>query len=424
MLAKVDFAASDCYYRRELNVQVEPYMPPFRQIEFLYAGLERPRCLFVDGILETLLRSRRITLARNESEVDHHVAGLSGTAWRLLRRVYRNRLEPGLTTRATRKLWLRRGWSPRGRLLRLLRRDLRRVYLEHDRPLVVDHAVLPLLIRAGGGIVYNHGELAFGIENAATAADWVLVPTPEVADRYVQAGFHADRIVVTGLCIEPSLVPQAMTAFEQRISRLEDGAIVSGGIFMDESEPAQQVRSVVEGVLSACRQHMGRLFVFCRDGGPMAQRLEGVLARYRIPCGHVDGSRGIGSELHPVVLVQTRNRREEVGLVARLFPELDYIVAPPREKLLWAAGLGVPVIWLRRGRNDVERHTEELGRELKVARSVYAGPGRALLGPLVTMLRESGQLNQMARAGWGKRPIDGFANSVEFLANICEKPSL
>jgi hypothetical protein len=396
-------------------------MPPFRQIEFLYSNLEQARCVFVDGILETLLRSRQISLVRNESEVEDHAVGASAMAWRLLRRAYRNRIEPGLTTRVSRSLWLRRGWAPRGRLLRLLRRDLRYEFIGHDRPLVVDHAVLPLLIRAGGGIVYNHGELAFGRSNAAMAADWVLVPTSEVAGSYIHAGFHPERIIVTGLCIEAALVAQAVTAFEQRMTRIEDGEPLTGAVFSDEAEPPSQVRDIVEGVVSVCRTQDSRLFVFCRVGGRLARRLQAALMHHQIPWGVVDGTRGIGAEVHPVIIVQIGSRREERGLIARLFAELDFVVAPPREKLVWAVGLGLPVIWLRRGLNEVEKETEHVGQTLDVARSVHSGKARTMLGPLVGMLHESGQLERMARAGWGKQSLDGFVGAAQFLANLCEE---
>ncbi len=420
MVVTVDFGADVTYFRGYSQMRDRYQMPSFRQIEFLYSDLERCRSVFVDGILETLLRNRQISLVRNESDVDQHTEGMSRVSWRLLRRVYRNRLEPDMLTRVSRRVWLRRGWSPRGRLLRLLRRDLRNVYLGHDRPLVVDHAVLPLLIRAGGGIVYNHGEMGFGRENAATAADVVLVPTSGVADRYIAAGVDKERIIVTGLCIEPALIAQAMTAFEQRLTRIEDGGVITGGIFVDETEPSHQVREVTESVVSVCRQGGGRLFVFCQSSGYLSRRLAAELTRQGLPWGYVDSAQGIGAELHPVTLVQTENRRQERGLVARLFADLDYVVAPPREKLLWAVGLGLPLIWLRKGFTEAELDSEQLGNSLGVARSIHVGRGKTMLGPLVNMLQDSGELAKMARVGWGKYPLDGFEAVAKILVNLCQ----
>jgi len=113
--------------------------------------------------------------------------------------------------------------------------------------------------------------------------------------------------------------------------------------------------------------------------------------------------------------VTYNSRRELDALTAKLFPLLDYCIAPPHERSNWAVGLGLPMLVLMPTIGPFAPLNLDLLQASGVVRilddeTILSGPAR-----LLRQLREDGLLLRMAQAGWGKYPINGFSRIADFL---------
>jgi hypothetical protein len=107
------------------------------------------------------------------------------------------------------------------------------------------------------------------------------------------------------------------------------------------------------------------------------------------------------------VVVSAPTREEETLRSLEYLPQLDSFCAAPHERVNWAVGAGLPmaVITPAIGTYAPENLSHILsagcGFELPASQSF------ANLAATLATMREQGQLSEMARRGWGRRPING-----------------
>jgi len=115
--------------------------------------------------------------------------------------------------------------------------------------------------------------------------------------------------------------------------------------------------------------------------------------------------------------VRFDSRRIEDHLSARLFSSFDYLVAPAHERSNWALGLGLPMLAVGPAIGPFAPLNKDLVVQEGVAMSIESDQEAAHMGATIEKLRQSGRLEQMAAAGWGKQGIDGFDNIAQFLTD-------
>lgn len=156
-------------------------------------------------------------------------------------------------------------------------------------------------------------------------------PTPfscrtAAPDAFVRAGLSAAQVIVTGLCVEPALVPLAAPAMTARIARLDAHGPLTGGFFSSGAEPRLDVQTLVAAAQDVTRNG-GRAILVARRGGSV----------HRL-------AMSTGAHSAHFALFETRAELEAV--TAACFASLDYVVAPTHERSHWALGLGLPLFAL------------------------------------------------------------------------------
>jgi hypothetical protein len=281
------------------------------------------------------------------------------------------------------------------RLLGLLGRDLRR-WAAGEGPLVVDHPVLARAFEARDETWYMHGELEVPDEAIVGSAYRVFVPTEEAARSYARTGFPAERILVTGLCVEAGLVEQAETAFEARRERLSASGPLTLAFFSSGAEPPAHVRALVAAARAAVRGGH-RCLVFALDRG----RLHRAFVRARIPAG--------SAELVPFGDLEDLDRATAIR-----FARFDVVVSPPHERSNWALGLGLPFLLVGPDIGPFAPRNRALLLRSGVATEIDSVDGASAVSDRLAELRRTGTLVQMSARGFG-RPRDGFARAARHL---------
>lgn len=391
---------------------------PVAQIEFLYTNIGRGHPFYLDGIAEALIRCGQVGLVRNQRDVFELSRGLSRGAWRLVKAVYRTGSGPGPIGRLYSR-W-RQGVAPyegSSPLVRLLGRSLAKHYYRGESTLVlVAHPVLVAALADRADLIYQHGELVVPREALVPGASTVLVPTADVADKFRQAGYAESQILVTGLCIEPSLTSQADDTYRQRQVRLGEERPLTGAFYSSGAEPSDHVEAIGRAVKAVIRGGY-RTIVFCKCWGKLDRAMMRLAEQQVGLVSLVDHEQLPPVDLSPLTIVRYRSRREETALTAKFFPWFDFFAAPAHERSNWAIGLGLPMFVIGPDKGSFA----PLNKELLLSRAVASqledagGPDR-LDGRLKTMSAE-GRLLKMSQSGWKRNPIDGFDVIASYLLN-------
>ena len=158
--------------------------------------------------------------------MDHDVftvsSGPSRWGWLLARRAYRVGSSDGTAGRLYTRLRESADYNQSGLMMRIMGHSLRKTFLSDPRPLVVAHPSLVGMLRGHPALIYQHGELVVPDEAVVLGARTVLVPTEDAARPFGAAGYRADQVMVTGLCVELSLRRQAEDAYRVRLARMKD----------------------------------------------------------------------------------------------------------------------------------------------------------------------------------------------------------
>lgn len=384
------------------------------RIDLLYTNIGRGHPFYLDGIAEALIRRGRIALVRQERDVFDISRGLSRTAWRTARWLYRKGSSGGLIGVIYDRLRRNGDYNKQGLLSSILARDIRRTFADSDQPLIIAHPSLVGMLAGRPNLIYQHGELVAPGESLVRGASKVLAPTEDVALRFLAAGYDRSSVVVTGLCVEPAIVRQASDSFAARTERLASDRPLTGAFFSSGAEPSPHIDTLVDTALSALRNNH-RVIVFARQGGKLARAAMHAMHLSRREFAVIDRTNILHQELPAAVIVEFDSRREENALSARLFPSLDYFVGPSHERSNWAVGLGLPLFMVEPCIGPFAPLNRDLLVGLGVGLVVGSESAADQFGSYVLGLRETGHLRQMAERGWGGYGIDGFDKIAEWL---------
>jgi hypothetical protein len=368
-------------------------------IDFLYTNIGRGHPFYLDGLREQRRQSQRSGPQLEVSDVFAHSKGLSQMAWRAARWLYGRGSSGGASGLLYSRLRRRSDHNGATLGLKLLGRDLRRRRWGISDWLVVAHPILVGIFKGRPGLIYQHGELVAPDEALVTGAAWVLVPTPEVARRFIEAGYDSAQVIVTGLCLERALTAGADDDYLKRQMRLKSDAPLTGLFLSSGAEPKPHVAQIMAG-LSSVVEAGTRADVLVRRDGRLHREL-------------------ISTDLSNAIRIHVfSDRHQETEISTVLVPKADYLVAPAHERTNWAVGLGLPIFVL----------TPTIGSfaPLNLALIESHGVGEAVgdmaaaggLGARLIELHRAGELARRSEQGWGRYELGGFARGADFLAGL------
>jgi hypothetical protein len=358
-------------------------------ISLLGSEIGRGHAFYLDGVATALRAAGRPDLAARRADVFGVSRGLARGAWLGVRAAWTIAGRGGLAEALTRRARSRVDHDRDSRLLRLLGRDLRR-WAGDAGLVVVDHPALVGALGERPGIWYVHGEHAAPREAIVRRAARIFVPSRETAAAFERGGVARERLIVTGLCVDPALVPQAAGAALARQTRIASREPLGVAFLSSGAEPVAHVAALAAGAAALAGSH--RALVFARRGG----RLERAVRRL--------GVERIGFS----------GRDELDRETARCFPAIDVVVSPPHERSHWALGLGVPFLLVGPDLGPFAPLNRALLLREGVAVEIRDRLAAARLPRTLAALRGDGRLLAMSRRGCG-RPIDGFSVAARAL---------
>lgn len=362
------------------------------RVHFLCTAIGRGHPFYLDGIRHCLPPEA----VGQWLEVLAHCHGASGALWRIARALYHHGSSSGGRRTLYSRLRARTDYRRAGLAVRIMGAPLVKAVARLDGPLVVAHPLLVAILRGRERLAYQHGELAVPREALLAGAHTVLVPDTRAADAFMQAGLSAAQVVVTGLCVEPALVPLAAEAMAARTARFDAQGPLTGGFFSSGAEPRLHLQTLVATAQSVARSG-GRAILVARRGG-----------RYHRL------AMALGAPEATLALYETRAELEAV--TAACFASLDYVVAPAHERSHWALGLGLPLFALEPAIGSFAPLNRARLLEERVALPLAPADAGAF-GTRLRQLQQSGELARMAARGWG-RDIRGFARAAEAVLRL------
>lgn len=384
------------------------------RVHFFYTNIGRGHPFYLDGIRQLLPAA----CLGDVRDVFDCCRGPSGLLWRTARWLYARGSSYGGERSLYSRLRARTDYTRAGPALHVMGAPIRRAVAQVEGPLVVAHPLLVAILREQPEVVYQHGELAVPREALLPGGHHVLVPDARAADVFMAAGMSADRLQVTGLCVEPALCAVAGVAMAARRRRLAAGEPLTGGFFSSGAEPAAHVASLVSAALSASAHELPVLLV-ARRGGRYHRHAVTAFQRARRSLTVCDPHvmDGVAAPPASQLCLYTTSLELE-RLTVGGFGRLDYMVAPAHERSHWALGLGLPLFML----------DPPIGSfaPLNQARLLEEGVAESLPPPQAVAFRarlearqQSGALLRAAERGWGRHAVDGFARAAAWLSARC-----
>jgi len=113
-------------------------------------------------------------------------------------------------------------------------------------------------------------------------------------------------------------------------------------------------------------------------------------------------------------LVTRKTRQKDTQRAVQLIPSLDVFVAASHERTNWAAGLGLPMFVLFPLIGTFASQNFEFAQRQKVVYALDSPEKAKNLGGILRSLRQTGQLLQMAKNGFGAHSITGIDTAVAY----------
>ncbi|RKX30078.1 MAG: hypothetical protein DRP47_00110 [Candidatus Zixiibacteriota bacterium] len=381
-------------------------------LNVLYTNIGRGHPFYLDGIMEAMIRQGTIAVVRNKTDVFDLSRGSALLAWKAARWIYSHG-SSGLLGNLYSHLRSNRNYNRRNRFMTIMGRDIIRHFNNNETPLLVAHPSLVGILADRQNLMYQHGELVAPSESLVLGANKVFVPTADVADKFIAAGYNSEKMMITGLCIEPALVRQAKDTFDMRIKRYRCNKPLTGAFFSSGAEPQVHTHMLVAAAISLVKEE-NKVVVIARHGGRLAKAVKAAFSAAGFELAIIDRTDAIPHNTPPVLLVLHRSRREENILTAHLFERFDFLVAPAHERTNWAMGLGLPMFAVFPHIGPFAPANMELVVKSGVGEELRTTIDARLLGTHIKRYHSSGRLLEMAKRGWGRK-IDGFSQIAKFL---------
>jgi len=278
-------------------------------------------------------------------------------------------------------------------LLALLGSELRTEFADFTGTCLVDHPLLAHILCRTCPVAYVHGEIAAPAATAVPEAWQTFVPLEYTATRLEACGVPRRNLTITGLVVEPELLPDAETAVLARVGRLRSDAPLTVGLFSSGAYPRPHVNRIIAAAVSLARAGH-KAVLFWGSGWLRAARLRAILSRLGVPESSAQ-------------IVWGESRQAETARTAELMPGLDLMIAAAHERTNWAVGLGLPMFALHPNIGPFARENFAFAVGQGVCLPLSTTAEAHGLAETLGRLRASGQLTRMAELGFGRFSITG-----------------
>ncbi len=389
-----------------------------KKIQFLYTEIGRGHPFYLDGIIDEINRNEESELTYLKSSVFDHATGLNLKLWQLVRFLYSHSGKDTYISKLYKQLRQNNSYEKDSILIRSLGTKIKKQFHQNSKSLVVAHPLLVSILREHTKVSYQHGELITPKEAVVSGAEKVFVPIESAGQPFLSK-YKEEQIVVTGLCIEPSIRQMAESAFHARMKRYEDESSLTGCFISSGAEPECHVESIVHAVVSHL-QNKGKAFVFVKKDGLLEKSIHAVLPLLDSTFLKINSLANLSDKLPPLTIIQFNNRRDENRFISHFFHDFDFFMSPSHERSNWAVGLGLPMFIADPAIGPFSPLNRQFLLGSKTAMPIKNNSEAIAFALHLKKMHIENQLKQMACNGWGKYPIDGFKKIVH---NISENNS-
>ncbi len=380
-------------------------------VVFISTEIGRGHPGYLDGLVDTI-RSDFPHIPFIKTDVFSLSEGISLAAWKAVRRMYHIGGKGGLISSAYGRLRQTTGGAQGGGPVRMLGRDLRRRLSQFAGLVVVAHPLVARILAPGHDVIYQHGELAAPAESFIHGCRKIFVPFEETAERFMQADFTDDDLLVTGQCIETALVAGAQDAFKARLERLGGDRPLTVALFSSGAYPRDHMARLRRAAISLAGAGY-EVYLFAG----LSKRMADGFSKYfenAWRTGEIERS-----AFERLRVIRSADRADENRKVAEIFPRFDLFIAPAHERINWAVGLGLPQIILTPHIGSYALLNAHIAIERDVGMELAASAGEPSTAEIVNRLHHNGRLRTMAENGFGRTAIDGFDRAARFIAENC-----
>ncbi len=380
-------------------------------VVLLYTSIGRGHPSYLDGICYSLEKNHTNNNF-SKTSVFALSRGLSLSAWKLVRFLYRFGSRGGLITSLYTLLRKFLGDSgDKGMLLSLLGRDIRSAFLAYRGIIVVAHPLLAKMLSDQNRVVYQHGEFAVPPEALPSGCELVLVPDQDCVGPFISAGIENQTIAVAGQCIDSRIALNADRLFQDRLKRLEENNSLTVALFTSGARPKPHVQKIL-GICKSLSEGGHRAVIFTEN----SEKYKADIVRF------LKGN-NIDYDFYPdtaqaVTVVHSEDRQSEDDICEKLFTRFDVFAAPAHERVHWSLGLGLPqfVLCPHIGTFSPE-NARRVIRE-KVGQDVSTSQDAENFLQMLNELLQSGELGRMSQRGFKPERLNGFNNSTLRIARL------
>ncbi|MEO0093959.1 MAG: hypothetical protein ABIK67_06895 [candidate division WOR-3 bacterium] len=304
---------------------------------------------------------------------------------------------------------------PSPTFLKLLSQGLKVAVLNWRALFLAEHPLVArILANRGLKVFYIHGEIAAPRECAISDNVTIFVPLKSTKNQFVKFGVKPEAIVVTGLVIEPELLSDAEKNFNLRQARLNSNEPLTVAFFISQAYPRPHITKIFLAVESVVKDGM-RAIVFTGTNPQKAALLQ----------KRIELIRKRNHQINPknIMVVQSKNRREENRKTAELMKCIDVIVAASHERTNWAVGLGIPMFVLFPLIGTYAQLNYSFLEECGVAFPLKNEEAAQNLGEQIIKLQKDKILWQAAAKGFGSYDNMGAHFIANFIHNLRNDPS-
>lgn len=380
-------------------------IPQGQQLIALYSDIGRGHPSYLDSLLILLKPKYPAIISRTVFEESK---GISLLLWRFLSWLYGISGKGGFTTKFYNSIRRRSSENSSDSFAeKILGRDIRRKYKSFAGICLVDHPLIAKSLANVCRVWYVHGEIAAPLECAIPGVEKILVPLEETKEKLLTCGVKRETIEICGLMIEPGLVDNAEISFKRRSERIKSNQPLTVGFFTSGAYPKEHMEKIVLGTRSVVNAKM-KAIIFCGTNPHKFRWVSNGLKNSGANIVEDNQETPLEIPNFDVLLVARKTRQEDTQRAIELIPYLDVFVAASHERTNWAVGLGLPMFVLFPLIGTFASQNFEFAQRQKVVYSLDSPEKAKNLGKILSELRQSGHLLDMARNGFGVHRINGI----------------
>jgi hypothetical protein len=194
------------------------------------------------------------------------------------------------------------------------------------------------------------------------------------------------------------------------------------GFFTSGAYPKEHMEKIMLGAFSVIQNQM-KAIIFC---GTDPHKFEWVKNKVRnwgtkiIEDIKDKEETSHQNEESDLKLVTRHTRQEDTLSAVQAIPRLDVFVAASHERTNWAVGLGLPMFVLFPLIGIFASQNFDFAQRQKVVYPLDSPEKAKNLGEILSNLRQSGELLQMAQNGFGVHSINGVEKAISCFDSLVE----